>query len=116
MRPSAKSLRNEEGQTEARQPKVWPYHDRTFHRARSWRRQAYHNFERTASLHPLLLAHNTTETIFLSAIRRPLNAIVDCGNDGPDLVGASGGWGREIGAGASWRGPAPVLSEHRLQQ
>jgi hypothetical protein len=34
--------RDEVGQTEARQPKVWPYHDRKGCPARSWRRQAYH--------------------------------------------------------------------------
>ena len=47
---------------------------------------------------------------------RPLKAIIDCGNVGPNLVGASGGWGSRLGPGSLGREPAPVYRSINLQQ
>jgi hypothetical protein len=42
-------------------------------------------------------------------VPRPLPAIIDCGNDDPDLVGASWGMGDLVGAGLSYRGEPALI-------
>jgi hypothetical protein len=103
-------LRNEEGQTEARQPKVWPSPRPEALSSRSWRQQAYHfrSIDFQPAAYPLLRGHNTTETIFLSAIRCPLNATIDWEMTTPTSSSILGDGGRRIRAWLSRGEPALI--------